>query len=80
MLFLTEDLRQVVKTAKRILIKEKIDRWLPGQLSSTPFMSMKHSHINNKKVTFDTQNGLEEKIDRLIMMMNKITTKEARSK
>ena len=41
-----------------------------------PFMSMKDTYINNKKVTFDTQNGLEEKIDRLTMMMNKLTTKE----
>ena len=67
---------QVVETAKRILTKEKIDRQLAGQSSSTPFMSMKDSNINNKKVTFDTQNGLEEKIDRLTVMMNKSTTKE----
>ena len=39
-------------------------------------MSMKDSYTNNKNVTFHTQNGIEEKIDRLTMMMSKLTTKE----
>ena len=51
------------KTAKRILTKEKIDRQLACQSSSTPFMSIKDSY-NNKKVTFDTQDWLEDKIDK----------------
>ena len=34
-----------------MLMKEKIDRQLAGQSSSTPFMSIKDSY--NKKVTFD---------------------------
>ena len=55
-LFPIDDLRQVVETAKRILMKEKIDRQLAGQSSSTPFMSIKDSY--NKKVTFDTWDGL----------------------
>ena len=42
-LFPIEDLRQVVETAKRLLTKEKIDRQLAGQSSSTPFMSVKGS-------------------------------------
>ena len=51
-LFPIDDLRQVVETTKRILMKEKIDRQLAGQSSSTPFMSIKDSY--NKKATFDT--------------------------
>ena len=39
-------------------------------------MCMKDSYDNTKKVTFDTQNRLEEKISRLTMMMSKLTTKE----
>ena len=39
-LFPIIDLRQTVETAKRILTKEKIDRQLAGQTSSTPFMSI----------------------------------------
>ena len=38
-LFPIEDLRQVVETAKRILTKQKIDRQLTGQSSSTPFIA-----------------------------------------
>ena len=57
-LFPIEDLRQVAETAKRILTKEKVDRQLGGQPSSAPFMSVKGSC--NKKVTFDTQDGLDE--------------------
>ena len=50
-LFPIDDLRQMVETAKRILTKEKIDRQLARQSSSTPFMSTKDSY--NKKVTFN---------------------------
>ena len=70
-LFPIEDLRQVVETAKRILTKEKIDRWLADQLSSNPFMSIKDNY-NNKKVIFDVQEGLGDKIDRLTVMMSKL--------
>ena len=38
----------MVETAKRILMKEKIDRQLTGQSSSNPFMSIKDSYNNNK--------------------------------
>ena len=40
-LFPIMDLRQTVETAKRILTKEKMDRQLAGQTSSTPFLSIK---------------------------------------
>ena len=40
-LFPIEDLRLAVEKAKRILTKEKIDRQLAGQLSSTPFMNIR---------------------------------------
>ena len=42
----------MVETAKRILIKEKTDRQLAVQSSSTPFMSIKDSYT--QKVVFDT--------------------------
>ena len=59
-LFLIEDLRQAVETAKRILTKEKIDRHLAGQSSPIPFMNIKDGYIS-KKVTFDTKDSLDEK-------------------
>ena len=74
-LFPIEDLRQAVETAKRILMKEMIDRQLEGQSSSAPFMNIKDGYIS-KKVTFNTQDSSDEKIDRLTSMMNKLTTQE----
>ena len=38
-------------------------------------MNMKDNY-NNKKVTFNMQDGLEDKIDRLKVMMNQLTTKD----
>ena len=63
----------MVEAAKRILTKEKIQRQSAGQSSSTPFMSIKDSY---KKVTFDTQDGLKDKIDKLTVMMNKLATRD----
>ena len=70
-----EDLRLAVKTAKRILTKEKIDRQLAGQSSLTPFMSIKDGY-NIKKVTFDMQDSLDDKIDKLTSMMSKLTAQD----
>ena len=56
-------------------IHQYVDRQLAGQSSSTPFMSIKDSHYI-KKVTFDTQEGLEDKIDRLTMMSKLATNEE----
>ena len=39
-LFPTEDLRQAVETAKRKLTKEKLDKQLTGQTSTSPFMNI----------------------------------------
>ena len=41
MLLPIEDLRLAVETAKRIITKEKIDRQIAGQLSSTLFLNIK---------------------------------------
>ena len=64
------DLRQAVEMAKRILTKEKIDRQLVGQNSSTLFMNIKER--SGKKVPFDTMDGIEQKIDKLMVIMGKL--------
>ena len=69
-LFPIEDLRLAVETAKRMLTKEKIDKPLAGQTSSTPFMSVRDSQ--SKKVSLNTAEDLEQKIDRLTVMMGKL--------
>ena len=48
---------------------------MAGQSSTTPFMSIKDIH-NNKKVTFNMQDGLEDKMDRLTVMMSQLTIKD----
>ena len=56
-LFLIDNLREAVETAKKFLTKEKIDRQMSGQ-SSTPFM--KFSDKKSKKtISFDARDVLE---------------------
>ena len=73
-LFPMEDLRLAVDTAKRILTKEKIDKQLAGQTSSIPFMSVRDSQ--SKRVSFNTPDNLEQKIDRLTVMMDTLVTED----
>ena len=61
-LFPIEDLRQTVEIAKRILTKEKLDRQLMGQSTSTAFMSIMDGH--QRRVSFDTKEELGNKIDK----------------
>ena len=65
-LFPLANLQLAVETAKRILTKEKIDRQLARQSSSMPFMNKQEEH--NKRVTFNTMDSLEQKIDKLMVM------------
>ena len=53
---------QAVETAKRILIKEKLDKQLTGQASTSPFMSFRDGI--NRKVSFNTRDELGDKIDK----------------
>ena len=73
-LFPIMDLRQAVDMAKIILTKEKIDRQLAGQTSSTPFMSIKDNF--SKKITFDMMDSIEQKIDKLTLMIGKLATND----
>ena len=68
------DLRQAVEMTKRILTKEKIDRQLAGQTSLTPFMIIKEGI--SKKVTCDMMDSMEQKIDKLMVMMGKLVTED----
>ena len=74
-LFPIEDLRQAVETAKRILTKEKVDRQLAVQSTTTPYMSIQEVYGNNKRtVSFDTQYMIDNKVDKLTSMMSKLST------
>ena len=48
-----------------------MDRQLAGQSSLTSFMNKKDGS-NSKKITFDMQDRLDDKIDKLTSMMSKL--------
>ena len=73
-LFQIEDPRQAVDTAKRILIKEKLDKQLTGQTSASPFMSVRDG--TERRVSFNTRDELGDKIDKLTVLMSKSAAKE----
>ena len=66
-LFPIEDLRQAVETAKRILTKEKLDKQLTGQTSTSPFMNIRDG--TERKVSFNVRDELGDKIDKLTVMI-----------
>ena len=67
-------LRQAVETAKRILTKERLDKQLTGQASTSPFMSIREGI--SRKVSFDTRDKLEDKIDKLTVMIGRLPAKD----
>ena len=77
-LFPIEDLRQMVVTAKRILTKEKLDKQLTRQVSTSPLMSIREGI--NRKVSFGTSNELGDKIDKLIIVLGRLATKDKNKK
>ena len=77
-LFPIEDLRQAVEMAKGILTKEKLDKQLTGQTSTRPFMNIREGI--NRKVSFDTRDELGDKIDKLTVMLGKLSAKDNHEK
>ena len=74
-LFPIENLRQAVETAKTILTKEKLDRQLTGQSSTSPFMNIRDG--NDRRVSFNARDELGDKIDKSTAMMSKLVAKES---
>ena len=74
-MFPIEDLRQAPETAKRILTKEKLDKQLTGQTSASPFLSIREGA--NRRVSFDTRDGLGAKIDKLTAMLGRLAAKDS---
>ena len=70
-----EDLRQAVDTVKRILTKEKLDKQLTGQTSTSPFMSVRDG--TERRVSFNTRDELGDKIDKLTVVMSRLAAKDS---
>ena len=64
--------------AKRILTKEKLDKQLTGQTSTSPFMSIREE--TNRNVSFDTRDELGDKIDKLTVMLGRLAAKDYHGK
>ena len=77
-MFPIEDLRQAVETAKRILTKEKLDKQLIGQTSSSPFMSIRDG--TERKVSFNARNELGDKIDKSTVMVGRLAARNSNDK
>ena len=77
-LFQIEDLRQAVYKAKRILTKEKLDKQLTGQTSTSPFMNVRDG--KERKVSFNTRDELGDKIDKLTVVMSRLAAKDSHEK
>ena len=74
-LFPIENLRQAVNTAKRILTKEKLDKQLTGQTSTSPFMNVRDG--TERKMSFNTRDELGDKIEKLTIVMSRLTSKDS---
>ena len=77
-LFPIEDVRQAVETAKRILTKEKLDKQLTGQASTSPFMNIREG--TSRKVSFDIRDELGDKIVKLMVMLGRLPAKDSNEK
>ena len=77
-LFPIENLRQAVEMVKRILTKEKLDKQLTGQTSTSPFMSIRDG--TERKVSFNARDELGDKIDKLTAMMDRLAARDSNDK
>ena len=79
MLYQIDDLRTAVETAKRLLIKEQLDKQKTGQSSASPLMkvSQEKSKKNEKGVTFGAMETIKrhDSIVKLTSLMNKLDMK-----
>ena len=62
---------------KNILTKEKLDKQLTGQASTSPFISIREGA--NRRVSFDMREELGDKIDKLTVMIGTLAVKVSNS-
>ena len=74
-LFPIEDLRQAVDRKKGILTKEKLDKQLTGQTSTSPFMNVRDG--TERRVSFNTRDELGDKKDKLTVVMSRLAAKHS---
>ena len=80
MLYHINDLREAVETAKRMLMKEQIDKQKSGQSSASSFMkaSQQNSKKSEKGIIFGAMETIQrqgDSIDKLASLINELNTK-----
>ena len=60
------------------MTKEKLDKQLTGQTSTSPFKSIKDG--TERRVSFNNRDELGDKIDKLTVMMNRLVPKDTHEK
>ena len=66
------------RNSKKILTKEKLNKQLTGQTSTSPFMNIRDG--TERKVSFNARDELGDKIDKLTVMMSRLATKDSNQK
>ena len=77
-LFPIEDLRQVVETARRLQTKEKLDKQLTGQTSTSSVMNIRNG--TERKVSFNARDKLGDKKVKLTVLMSRLAAKDSSEK
>ena len=67
-----------METEKRILTKQKLDKQLTGQTSTSPFMNIRDG--TERKVSFNARDELGDKIDKLTVVMSRLAAKDSNEK
>ena len=80
MVYHINNLREAVETAKRMLMKEQIDKQRSGQSSTSPFMKVNQQSPkrSSKNVSFSTMETIQKQgdsIDKLTSLINELSTK-----
>ena len=64
-LFPINNLRDAVDDARRVLLKENLDKQLSGQTgATTPFMQVGHTSHSGKKTSFKVQDPITEQLEK----------------
>ena len=80
MLYWINDLREAVEIAKRMQMKERIDKQKLGQASVSPFIKINQQNPkrSDKNVSFSAMKTIQnqgDSIDKLTSLMNELSTK-----
>ena len=80
-LFPINNLREAIDAAKRVLNKEKLDKQLMGQASSTsPFMKLRDTTHSGKKLSIKPRDLVEKQLENVISIMYNMPLQQDKAK